>query len=87
MKEIPRTDPEVLKALARDARELLDNRAFTQAVLDLRKQWVGEWASDATTKEQAELLRAKVMALEAIPQRLASMARNAEFVPRGQQRA
>ena len=80
MNDIPRTDPEVLKAFARDARELLDNRAFAQAVLDLRQQWVGEWKLDSTPNKRAKLLRAKVMALEEIPQRLASMAKNAEFV-------
>jgi hypothetical protein len=83
MNEIPRVDSELRKEIAREARSLIEDRAFMQAVADLRKQWHGELMLDATTDEQAKLLRAKMMALEAIPQRLASMMHDDQFGQRG----
>jgi hypothetical protein len=82
MNDIPRTDPQVLKERAREARELVENRAFLEAVATLRKQWFGELIlaqDDRKTLETA----AKLRALDAIPQRLASAAQDAEFAKRG----
>ena len=87
MNDIPRTDPELRKALAREAEELLANRAFQAAILALRQVWHAEQMLDATSNKKAKMLRAKMMALEAIPQQLAVFINNEKMAPRGQQRA
>lgn len=72
MNEIPRQDQQVRIELAREAREILDNRAFTAAIGALKHQWEGELLHDATTIDREKIfeLRAKLMALQAIPQLL-----------------
>ncbi len=75
MKIVPDLDGE-RRELARTAKELLATRAFTQAVLDLRKDWFGMLMSGGLTKEREGELLAQLRALEAIPQRLESMIRN-----------
>jgi hypothetical protein len=67
---IERTDPELIKALAKDAGELMGNRAFREALLDLRKQWFAEMMNEGCDDLRVRELRAKMMALEAIPQML-----------------
>ena len=62
-------DPTERKELADGARELLDNRAFTEAILRLRKQWQAEKMATADEKMMIHLTL-KQQALEAIPQQL-----------------
>jgi hypothetical protein len=80
---IVKTDPEVVKEIAREARTILDNRAFLQAVIDLRKQWFGEMMDAKTDGPKVLELVAMLRALEAIPSRLASMTHDAQMAPRG----
>lgn len=80
---IAKTDPEVVKEIAREARTILDNRAFLQAVIDLRKQWFGELMDAKTDSPKVLELIAMLRALEAIPGRLASMTHDAQMAPRG----
>jgi hypothetical protein len=57
------------RELADAANALSNDRAFTQAVLSLRKRWFEEWLA-SSTDEQARGLKAQIKALEAIPQEL-----------------
>jgi hypothetical protein len=57
------------RELSDAANALSNDRAFTQAVLSLRKRWFEEWLA-SSTDEQARGLKAQVKALEAIPQEL-----------------
>jgi hypothetical protein len=77
-----RTNFEEVKARARDARDLIEDRAFLEAVATLRKQWFGE-LMNATDPPQILGLVERLKALEAIPQKLASTMRDVEFAPRG----
>jgi hypothetical protein len=62
-------DPVQRKELADEAKWLLDNKAFTAAVLALRKRWFAEMM--ASTDEVVDRrLKAQILALEAIPQEL-----------------
>ena len=71
MNEIPRTDAQVVKEIARDARELRDNRAFMAAVGLLQRQWQGELLTCSTDKLVE--VRAKLQAISALPQMLDSL--------------
>ncbi len=68
---IKKADADLVKALAREAKDLLDDRVFTTATRALHAQWYGELMSPATNDvaKQTELI-AKLRALEAIPQML-----------------
>jgi len=57
------------KELADEARSLLDNRAFTQAILELRKRWFDQLMAVRTNEERLDLVAA-LKALEAIPTEL-----------------
>lgn len=70
---IEKTDPQVVKELAREAEGLLGNRAFTEAIKTLRQQWFGEMMSADLEDYQVRELRAKLIALEAIPSVLHGM--------------
>ena len=70
MNEIPRTDAQIVKELARDAKSLKDDRAFKAATALLHHQWYGELLSDKTDESKARDLRAKLQVLAAIPQML-----------------
>jgi hypothetical protein len=67
--------PEERKELATEARELLDNKAFTTAILDLRKRWFAEMMVSADEAVDRSL-KAKIQALEAIPQELQILINN-----------
>jgi hypothetical protein len=67
--------PEERKELATEARELLDNKAFTTAILDLRKRWFAEMMASADEAVDRSL-KAKIQALEAIPQELQILINN-----------
>ena len=62
-------DPDIRKALAKDAEGLLADGAFALAVKTLRMQWYADLLN-ATTDEQKLALAAKFQALDAIPQLL-----------------
>ena len=68
---LKRADPELTKALAAEASDLLANRAFDTSVLTLRKQWFGELMDPEVvdTMKVMELVF-KLRALQAIPQLL-----------------
>jgi hypothetical protein len=55
------------KEFAEAAQDLLDNKAFKQAILELRKRWFDELMTGADTREQRDEMVAKMKALEAIP--------------------
>ena len=61
-------DSAARKQLAQDAEGLLENKAFTAAILALRKQWFGELL--ATDPKYLVQIQARLQALEAIPQQL-----------------
>lgn len=54
---------------AEEAKELLDSKAFTAAILALRKQWFGEQMA-TRDKDEIFAIALKIQALEAIPQQL-----------------
>ena len=62
-------DPTERKEWADEAKELLDNKAFTEAILRLRKQWHAEKMATSDEKVMVHLTL-KQQALEAIPQQL-----------------
>jgi hypothetical protein len=68
---IKKADPELIKALAREAKDVLDDRAFTTATRALHAQWYGELMTP-NMNDVAKLteLVAKLRTLEAIPQML-----------------
>ena len=68
MNDAPRTDAQIIKELARDARSLKDDRAFRAACGLLERQWRGELMS--CPAEKLIEIRAKLQALEGIPQML-----------------
>ena len=76
---IEKTDPQVVKELAREAEGLLGNSAFTEAVKALRKQWFGELMKAGLEDHEVRELRAKLMALEAIPSVLHGMMAAPQF--------
>lgn len=83
MNDIPKVDPELRKALSREADELTDNRAFNLAMRALHATWYNELMSDGLTDSKVLELVAKLRALEAIPMRLRSMAKDEEIAQRG----
>lgn len=66
---LQRIDPEVRKADARDARELLEDRIFGKAVDDLYEQALGKLMICKNAEEKLELV-AQLQALKAIPLQL-----------------
>ena len=62
-------DPTERKERADEAKELLENKAFTEAILRLRKQWHAEKMATSDEKVMVHLTL-KQQALEAIPQQL-----------------
>lgn len=75
---------EEIKAGAREAKELIENRAFLEAIATLRKQWFGELMNpDLHDVPTMLALVERMRGLEAIPQKLVSTARDVDFTPRG----
>lgn len=67
------SDLEEKKALSDAARILLDDPAFSSAVLSLRKRWFGQLMEiDGNTLRQAELC-SMLRALESIPAELGTL--------------
>ena len=63
------------RQLADEARELLDNRAFTTAILALRKRYFAENQASRDSSVRDEMW-AKINALEDIPQELQILINN-----------
>ena len=63
-------DPDERKERARESQDLLDNKAFTAAILALRKQWFGEMMVAGLTPDRVLEIRGRLQALEGIPQQL-----------------
>jgi hypothetical protein len=57
------------REFALGAKEILDNKAFQQAILRLRQVWFGEFL-DSQGEVTAAVWRAKLQALESIPTEL-----------------
>jgi hypothetical protein len=70
----PAPDLQKKRELAEAARELMDNKAFAQAILELRQQMFQELMAC----QQAELseFRARIRALEALPAELGVLINN-----------
>jgi hypothetical protein len=84
MTEAPkRADPELVKALAREASAMLDDRVFTTAVRALHAQWYGELIAAGSEPTKVLELVAKLRALEAIPQMLKHFVDSATIQQRG----
>jgi hypothetical protein len=66
---LQRIDPEVRKADARDARDLLEDRIFSKAINDLHEQALGKLMVCKKRKEIFELV-AQLQALKAVPLQL-----------------
>lgn len=54
------------RELSDQAKELLDNKAFTDAILALRKRWFAELMEASSTEDKLALIE-RIKALEAIP--------------------
>jgi hypothetical protein len=80
---IEKTDPQIIKELAREAQGLKDNRAFSVAIAALQKQFYGELLDPKTDKETAERLRERLIALEAIPRMLDNLIATPSVAARG----
>jgi hypothetical protein len=52
------------------AKELTDNPAFLQAILDLRRRWLDELMTAAETTDEKLALIERMKALEAVPAEL-----------------
>ena len=57
------------KALADEAKELLDNKSFTNAILALRKRYFEQLMGAQTTEEKLQFIE-RIRALEDVPQQL-----------------
>jgi hypothetical protein len=83
---LKRSDPQIVKELAREAEGLKANRAFVVATQILQKQWYGELLDPKTDEERARTIRAQLVVLEAIPRMLDHLIDN-QNMARGQNRA
>ena len=70
MNEQVRTDADLRREIARDARELSQDRAFKAACALLRTQWYNELLDPKLDLGGVYDLRAKLQVLDAIPQML-----------------
>ena len=73
------------KEFAQAAEELLGNKAFSQAILDLRKRWFDEFLAAETTETVLER-KAMIKALEAIPTELQILINDYKMAQARQQR-
>jgi hypothetical protein len=76
---LKRADPELVKALARDAGDLLENRAFTAAVRTLHMQLLGELILEGNDAKREQDALAQLRLLEKLTKRLASMMHDQKF--------
>jgi hypothetical protein len=74
------------KEFADAAHELLDNKAFKQAILDLRKRWFDELMAADGNGDEIKLIRERMKALEAIPQELTILINNYRMAQARQQK-
>jgi hypothetical protein len=76
---IKKADPELMKALARESAELLENRAFTTAVRTLHLQCLGKLMDESIDTQRMMSLVAELRVLENLSRRLSSTAKDADF--------
>lgn len=57
------------RELSLEAKGLLDNKAFTDAILSLRKRWFAELMEATSTEDKLALIE-RIKALEALPTEL-----------------
>jgi hypothetical protein len=76
---LKKADPELMKAIARESADLLENRAFTTAVRTLHVQCLGKLMDESLEVQQMVNLVAELRVLENLSRRLASTAKDAEF--------
>jgi hypothetical protein len=69
--DAPKPDLEVIKERARLAKELLENKAFQYAMLELRKRWFQELLNNGGGDLTGARLCARISALEAVATELA----------------
>jgi hypothetical protein len=69
--DAPKLDLEVIKERARLAKELLENKAFQYAMLELRKRWFQELLNNGGGDLTGARLCARISALEAVATELA----------------
>jgi hypothetical protein len=74
------------KELNDAARELLDNKAFLQAIIDLRKRWYDQLMTTMAREQRDELI-AMSKALESIPTELTVLMNNYRMALKRQQHA
>lgn len=82
MKQIPPADLDAVRNLAKEAQGLLENKAFAEAILRLRKQWYAELMQCSDYTLTAQQLHAKLQALEAIPAELTSLINDSKMAHR-----
>jgi hypothetical protein len=80
MSDIPKTDPELIKAIAKEAGLLLENRAFTSAVRTLHQQLLGELLIEGGSEKKEQDALAQLRLLEKLTRRLSSMSHDAQFL-------
>jgi hypothetical protein len=83
MNDIPKADAQIRIELAREAKNLLEDRAFSTAIVVLQKQWYGELIDASADAAKVQELTAKLRALEAIPALLRNLMQASQFAPRG----
>jgi hypothetical protein len=76
---LKKADPELMKAIARESADLLENRAFTTAMRTLHLQCLGKLMADGLDPTQMVNLVAELRVLENLSRRLASTAHDADF--------
>jgi hypothetical protein len=80
MNEAPRkADPELVKAIARESAEFLQNRAYTTASRALHLQCIGRLMDESLTDEQMRMTVAELRVVENFARRLASAAHDVDF--------
>jgi hypothetical protein len=71
------------KELAEAAKELMDNKAFTEAILELRKRWYDQLMGDLEREQRDEII-AMSKALQSIPAELGVLMNNYKMAIRQQ---
>ncbi len=61
------------RELSLQAKELLETKAFTEAILSLRKRWFAELMDETATTEAKLALIERIRALEALPLELQTL--------------
>jgi hypothetical protein len=84
---LKKSDPQIVKELAKEAESLRNNRAFVVATQLLQKQLYGQLLDPKADDEMVKTVRAQLMVLEAIPSLLDHLIASQTMAQRGQLRA